>query len=220
MEKETKKILTSIIFHNLRILNKITPQDTYILNYKNHYKKWGDDFFDLYHLAFWWGRNYNPKKIMEIGSRTGLSLVQLLSGCLDYTDMKIVLFDRWDDGLSNPELIKKHLEYLALPTDCIEFHQGDSAETVPEYKKNNPNEKFDWILVDGSHQEPCVTTDFNNVIDMVKTGGVIVADDINCQPEDNIDVKKAWNNFKNNNFDHFIWREDLNGKGIGFAIKR
>jgi predicted O-methyltransferase YrrM len=214
-----KKTLTSQIFNTLRILKGVTPQDDYYTQYLWHLKERGDNFFDIYHLAFWWGANKNPKNIMEIGARTGLSLAQLLSGCLDYTNQRIVIFDRFDDGFCSPELIKKHLDYLFIPHENIEFYTGDSRETVPEFKKFNPNAKFDWILVDGGHLPEYVKPDLENVVDMIAKGGVIVVDDICAEPELGIDVRSEWENFKKKYFDQFEWREDANGKGTGWAIK-
>jgi len=218
MDKKIKKILTSIIFHNLRILNKVTPRDTYIENYKWHWNKNKDEFFDLYHLAFYWGMTRHPKKIIEIGTRTGLSLCQLLSPYLDFDGMKVVIFDRFDDGLTSPELVKKHLEHLAIPTDFIEFHVGDSGKTVPEFKKTN-KDKFDYVLVDGAHIEKYVTIDLENVVDLIAENGIIVVDDIASLPEDNISVKIAWEKFKIKYAQQFTFQEDKAGKGTGWGIR-
>jgi hypothetical protein len=213
-----KKILTATIFNTLRILNKVEPQDTYILNYRNHWDKWGDEFFDQYCLGFWWGLTYNPKNILEIGSRTGLSICQLLSGCVDFDGKRVVLFDLWNDGLSNPELIKKYLDHLAIPIEP-EFYQGDSLLTVPEFKKTN-NDKFDYILVDGAHCDEVASIDLENVVDLVEKNGVIVFDDISATIEsDGFDLKPTWERFKEKHFDEFIWREDPAGKGTAWAIK-
>jgi predicted O-methyltransferase YrrM len=219
MNIETKKVLSSAIFNNLRTLHGVTPQDTYIENYKWHKAKWGDKFFDLYTLAFWWGGKYQPKNILEIGSRTGLSLCQLLSAYLDYSDMRACVFDLYDDGLSTPELTIKHLEHLAIPTHFFEFYQGDSRTTVPEFKKTNTT-KFDWILVDGGHTQELATIDLENVVDLVAKGGVIVFDDICATEEsDGFNLRPSWDKFKENHLNDFKWFEDTNGKGIAWAVK-
>lgn len=213
-----KKTLTSTIFNNLRILNGVEPRDTYIENYKDHWKKWGDEFFDQYCLGFWWGSEYNPKNILEIGSRTGLSLCQLLSGCNDFEGKRVVCFDLWDDGLSNPELIRKYLSYLAIDIEP-EFIQGDSLITVPEFKKIN-TDKFDYILVDGGHDDATASIDLENVVDLVSKGGVLVFDDISATVEsDGFNIKPTWERFKKNHFDEFKWSEDMAGKGTAWAIK-
>ena len=213
-----KKTLTSVIFHNLRILDKVCPEDTYIANYKWHWDKWGDEFFDQYCLGFWWGSEHNPKNILEIGSRTGLSLCQLLSGCKNYEGKRVVCFDLWDDGLSNPELIKKYLNHLAIPI-VPECYQGDSRITVPEFKKTN-KDKFDYILVDGGHSDETASVDLENVVDMVSKGGVIVFDDISATIEsDGFDLKPTWERFKEKHLAEFNWQEDKAAKGTAWAIK-
>ena len=213
-----KKTLTSVIFHNLRILDKVEPRDTYVANYKWHWNKWGDEFFDQYCLGFLWGSRFNPKNILEIGSRSGLSLCQLLSGCKDYEGKRVVCFDLWDDGLSNPELIKKYLNHLAIDVN-IEFYQGDSRITVPEFKKKN-TDKFDYILVDGGHSDETASTDLENIVDLVAQGGVIVFDDISAtEKSDGFDLKPTWERFKKKHFNEFEWRENKAGKGTAWAKK-
>lgn len=214
-----KKILASIIFHNLRILKKVEPKDLYLENYLWHWEKWGDEFFDQYSLGFFWGSEYNPKNILEIGSRTGLSLCQLLSGCKNYNEKRVVLFDLWDDGLSCPELIKKYLAHLNIPVEP-EFYQGDSRITVPEFKKTN-NDKFDYVLVDGGHSDETASVDLENVVDLVAKDGVLVFDDISATlASDGFDLKPTWERFKKKHFNEFKWREDLAGKGTAWCQKK
>lgn len=210
------KLLTSVIFNNLRILHNVTPEDGYIVNYLHHYAREKDKFFDLYHLAFWWGSTYRPKNIMEIGSRTGLSLCQLLSAYMDVSDVRVVLFDLWNDGLSTPDLIKKHLNHLGLHTKLIEFYQGDSRYTVPTFIETN-TDKFDWILVDGDHSPDGAMTDLENSVKLVAKGGVIVFDDI--REFDGIVLMPTWQEFQKKHFEEFTWHQNLNGKGVGWAVK-
>jgi len=215
-----KKLLTAALFHNLRILKSITPQDTYLEHYKIHIANSGDEFFDLYSLSWEFGSKNNPKKIMEIGVRTGLSICQLLSSCFDFEDKRVVLFDRFDDGLCCPDLVRKHLKHLGIPTDFLEFYIGDSAETVPKFKETN-EDKFDWVLVDGAHDPVCCKIDLDNVKDMVAKGGLIVFDDIaSTVKKYGFNLRPAWNDFKEENYDNFIWHEDHIGKGTAWGIKR
>jgi predicted O-methyltransferase YrrM len=213
-----KKTLTSIIFHNLRILDKVEPNDTYVNNYRWHWDNWGDEFFDQYCLGFWWGSEYNPKNILEIGSRTGLSLCQLLSGCKDYDRKRVVCFDLWDDGLSCPDLIRKYLSHLNISVEP-EFIQGNSLETVPKFKETN-TDKFDYILVDGGHSDEVASVDLENIVDLVAQGGVIVFDDIAATVEsDGFNIKTTWENFKKRHFNEFKWNENLAGKGTAWCQK-
>jgi len=221
LDIQTKKLLAGIIFHNLRILYKVEPRDTYILNYLNHWEKNQEEFFDLYSLAFAWGRIYQPKNVLEIGSRTGLSLVQLLSGYIKYPqNMRICLFDLWDDTLGCPEVIKKYLDYLAIPSEKIEFYQGDSRETVSKFIKTN-TDKFNYISVDGGHIDEIASIDLENAYKLIAKDGIIIFDDIAATiKSDNINLKPTWQRFKQKYFDEFLWREDLAGKGTAWAIKK
>lgn len=212
-----KKLLTSVIFNNLRILHQVTPSDGYIFNYLWHYAREKDDFFDIYHLAFWWGAHHQPKNVMEIGARTGLSLAQLLSAYMDVSDVRVVLFDFWNDGISTPTLIKKHLNHLGIHTKVIEFYQGDSRHTVPEFMAKNGT-RFDWILVDGDHSPEGAMNDLENAVKLVSEGGVIVFDDI--VEFDGVKLMPTWNAFKQKYKERFEWNEDLHGKGVGWAVCR
>jgi len=213
------KILSVIVMNNLRILNQVTPSDLYYNHYKWYYKKYDGDFFDLYHLCWKIGATKNPKKIMEIGCRTGLSIAQLLSACFDYIDKKVVIFDRFDDGMCSPQLVLKHLEYLAIPSHFITFYTGDSTETVPEFKKTN-TDLFDWILVDGGHTPEQLLIDLENVVDLVAPEGVIVVDDISATVDRvGFNLRPAWNEFKEKYFEKFQWFEDNTGKGTAWAIR-
>jgi predicted O-methyltransferase YrrM len=213
------KTLISVFFNNLRILNGVTPSDTYILNYKWHWDKWGDKFYDVYSLCWQWGIKHNPQNILEIGSRTGLSLSQLLSACPNYENKRVVLFDMFDDGLSTPELIKKHLSHLAIDVNP-EFYTGDSRITVSDFIKTN-TDKFDWLLVDGAHCDEVASIDLENAYQLVAQGGVIVMDDLSATVEsDGFDLMPTWKRFQNKYLNEFNWYQNLNGKGVGWAVKK
>jgi predicted O-methyltransferase YrrM len=214
-----KKLLTSIVFHNLRTLHGVTPQDTYIENYKWHLNKCGDEFFDLHALAFEWGAKHHPSKILEIGSRTGLSLAAILSAYIEFPDLRVCVFDMFDDGLCSPDLIKKHMAHLSIPTEGFEFYKGDSRITIPEFKKDN-KDKFGWIVVDGGHSDEVASVDLENVVDLVESGGVIAFDDISATMEsDGFDIKQTWENFKTKHINEFCWRQDTAGKGTAWCQK-
>lgn len=210
------KLLNSAVFNTLKTLHEVTPQDDYLMHYYYHRSIAGEKFFDVYHLAFYWGSYYRPKRVMEIGSRTGLSLCQLLSGYIDTSMVRVVLFDLWSDGLSTPELIIKHLNHLGIHTEIIEFYQGDSRSTVPSFMEKN-TEKFDWILVDGDHSPEGAWTDLENAHQLVARGGVIVFDDI--VEFDGIVLMPTWEAFKQKYANQYIWHQNLNGKGVGWAVR-
>jgi len=214
------QIQNEVIFSILRILKKVNPGDLYYEAYLGHLAKRQGTFFDIYHLAWSWAIEHRPKRILEIGTRTGLSLCQLLSAYIDYSPIeRIVSFDLFNDGYISPALVKLNLKALNIPQsiiDKIEFNIGDSRSTVPLFVQNNPTQKFDWVLVDGSHEKLDARLDLENVVNLVDTGGVLVFDDIS---PDGMSLDDVWQQFKIDYKDKFEFSENYDGKGVGWGIR-
>ncbi|MDP8265824.1 MAG: class I SAM-dependent methyltransferase, partial [Candidatus Aceula meridiana] len=210
--KHGHSISNSTIFNVLRTLKKINPDDGYLEAYYWHYNKRRDVFTDLYHFLWWVGANYPPKRILEIGTRTGVSICQLLSSMMFYEDIeKIVLCDNFSE-IGSPEIVMRNLDYLNIPTDKIEFIVGDSLVEIPKLIK--PTEGFDYILVDGCHDKPYATQDLANVTELIKMNGYIVMDDI---APDGCSLQDVWDDFKVKYKDMFDFTETHCGKGLGVA---
>lgn len=211
------KIPNEVIFSVLRTLKKANPGDTYYENYLWHYNKRKETFFDIYHFAWAWAIEHQPKRILEIGTRTGLSLCQLLSAYMDSKIIeRIVSCDLFNDGFISPELVQYNLRYLGIPEETInkiEFKIGDSKTTVPLLTER----EFDYILVDGDHSKEGARIDLDNVKTMCAKDGVIVFDDIS---PDGMDLLDVWTEFKNKYAQEFDFNENLSGKGIGWAIRK
>jgi SAM-dependent methyltransferase len=204
------RIITRCVFNTMRILRRVNPGDTYIDNYLWHWEKQGDKFFDQYHLAWIWGALEQPKYILEIGTRTGISLCQLLSAIgPDYKDVHAVTFDLFDDGYISPKLVELNLKTLNIPTDLVEFVIGNSAHTVPKYLEEHPGELYDWVLVDGDHEKGAARLDLENVCEHVKPGGILVFDDVSL---DGCDLLDVWHGFTQ---DHPEFEYELNMDGKG-----
>lgn len=211
-----RKVVNAAVFNTLRILKQKNKGDSYYENYKWHYQKRGEEFMDYYHLLWQMGSELNIERVIEIGCRTGISICQFLSSKYDYTDLRIVLFDIFNDGFISPEIVKMNLKHLNIPTNIVEFKIGSSLETVPKYKEEHPEEKFDYILVDGCHDKVIATQDLENVVPMLDDAGILIFDDIST---DGCNLKDVWDKFKVGYVDHFYFDENLDGKGIGIGVK-
>ena len=67
-------------------------------------------------------------------------------------------------------------EYLKfLFPGRLKIYEGDSTKTIPEFYKNNPNEKFDLIHIDGCHITDIANADFYNSIKLA--GDILIWDD-------------------------------------------
>ena len=209
--------INAAVFNILRTLKKLNKGDTYYENYQGHYRKYGENFYDYYHLLWEVGPKLNPHRMMEIGCRTGISICQLLASLYDYKDRKVVLFDTFADGFISPELVKINLRHLNIPTEIIEFVVGNSLETVPKYKQDHPTEKFDYILVDGDHSTEGSSKDLENAYEMLAPNGILVFDDI---APDGMNLKSVWEAFKEKHKEGFEFNENYNGKGTSWMIKK
>lgn len=208
--------LTPGIFNTLRILKAKNPGDTYYEEYLKHYQREGENFFDQYHFAILWAHLNKPKRILEIGVRTGLSICNMLSAYVDFSPIeKITLIDLWNDGFISENLVKMNMRALNIPEEVMaktDFIKGNSLEEVKKLK-----DKYDYILVDGDHSKEGAAQDLENVVPLVNTDGVIVFDDISqygCALDD------VWQAFKEKHKEAFHFQENYKGKGVGWAIKK
>lgn len=208
------EFLKQFVMNNVRILAPHNRSDTY---YANMFRLADQDyFFETYQVIAWAGLHIRPKRIMEIGTRNGGSLVQLLSMYHRYDGMQVVCFDLWRE-IGSPRAVRCNLRRLNIPTEIVEFISGDSRKTVPAYKQEHPHMRFDYVLVDGGHDREVARADFQNVFDMIDSGGILIFDDIGPESYQLIDV---WREFQAAHPEQFDWYEKLWRKGVAWAIRR
>ena len=115
------------------------------------------------------------ERICEIGFNAGHSLLLMIENnpTADY-----VIFD-----LCNHRYTIPCLTYIAeqYPNTKIGFIAGDSSISMPNYIKENPNLKFDFIHIDGGHNLENVINDYNNSYSLIKEGGLTLFDDYDYQ---------------------------------------
>lgn len=227
--------------HIVNLVNQLhehNPYDSYWGELLELSKK--PDFFEPCMLQSWIGKNRKPKKILEIGTRTGGSLISLLSSYNSFEDVKVYSFDLWVENLRASflsripvlrsvlrklplnkslalNIVKKNLKIFSIPVSIITFISGDSKKTVPAFFRANPAIKFDYILVDGAHDAQTAAIDLENVASYITKDGFLVFDDIG--PE-SYHLLSVWEKFKANHKDDFLFYENMHRKGVGWAIKK
>jgi len=244
---------------NIRILRQRDPNDHYWRNFDDPAQQERDgQLFETGMVQSWIGSHLRPKRILEIGTRTGGSLVNLLSTYSrpDLEGVKVVSFDLWREYFSvtwlsrlltrlkyGPQAgpgsqvnisrrymqyfdgliqalatgkVKRNLRHFNLPTDTLIFISGDSKETVPAYFKRHPEATFDYVLVDGAHDEETALIDLENVAPYVAPGGVLVFDDIG--PE-SYRLGGVWDAFKAKHEHEFTFVEVYHRKGVAWAFR-
>jgi len=89
------------VLNNFRLLRKLDPND--------HYWSLFTDigtltvngvFIETAMVVSWIGNVRQPKTILEIGTRTGGSLIALLSNYQDFRDVEVISFDLWREYVS------------------------------------------------------------------------------------------------------------------------
>lgn len=106
---------------------------------------------------------FRPKKALEIGTQYGFTAVAFLLACPNA--------NLWTIDIQGHSMAEERAKLVGVE-DRLIFVTGDSAEMVPGLRH-----RFDWIYIDGNHEEAAVTTDLEQSWKKLKPGGVIVIDD-------------------------------------------
>lgn len=106
-----------------------------------------------------------PKRILEIGTYTGYSAICLAKGLQKGGMLHTIEIN---DELES--MAQKYFEKAGLKHQITQ-HIGDAITIIPSL-----NESFDLVFVDGDKRE--YSTYFDLVIDKVRDGGILIADNI------------------------------------------
>ena len=127
----------------------------------------------------------NPKRILEIGTYVGTSLIAMLEL---YPNATGVAIDSWNNYEEDNLEIVKNIEKnnienifyenirIAGITDRVKAIKGDSVNKLCELIE--AGQQFDFIYVDGSHKCLDCYTDMILAWQLLRKGGVLAVDDI------------------------------------------
>lgn len=151
------------------------------------------------------------KKILEVGFGNG-STNTILNKFFNFE--QIIVVDNFSANTSNNSLVN-NLRHKNLIVLC-----GDSSSKfcVSNAKKMGP---FDLVFIDGNHQEPFVSNDFENFGSMIKKNGFVALHDIASKEWP--DVGKKWNTLKKSKkftYNEFICDDYKTQFGIGLLSKK
>jgi predicted O-methyltransferase YrrM len=117
-----------------------------------------------------------PKTVVEVGSYEGSSAWWIIHNLLKSPASRLYCIDAWaEEGAE--ERYHRFLRTVAeLPNpDLIEILRGWSHEQLRELLHRGI--RADLLYVDGGHDAPTVLRDLVTGFDLVKPGGLIIADD-------------------------------------------
>jgi len=127
----------------------------------------------------WAAKHLQAKNYLEIGTRRGWSVGMV---CAAVPECDVYCFDMWEVNYSSianpgPEFVANEMKKLGYKKE-VNFINGDSHKTIPQFFQDNPDMMFDLILVDGDHTVDGAFDDLKNTMPHVRKGGMLVFDDI------------------------------------------
>ena len=140
-------------------------------------------------------QSMDAKKILEIGMSAGYSTIWFAEAISQKTGGKIITIDQDKKKI---ERAKRNFEDAGL-SELIEIRHGDALEVILDIKnESNSSESFDFVFIDADKER--YIQYFDAILPMVKTGGLIGADNIlfpeRFQKFSNLYVKHVRNNPK------------------------
>jgi caffeoyl-CoA O-methyltransferase len=106
-----------------------------------------------------------PKMVIDIGTFTGYSALCFAEGLAEGGVVHTIDIDEEKENIIN-EFIQKSSNH-----DKIKFHLGKAVDIIPTIKGD-----FDMVFIDADKES--YSEYFNLVIDRVRSGGLIIADNI------------------------------------------
>lgn len=106
-----------------------------------------------------------PRRVLEIGTYTGYSALCLAEGLAN--DGRVITLDNNEEM----EAFARSFWHESPFADCIDFRLGQAADLIPTL-----DETFDLVFIDAD--KPNNARYFDLVIDKVRPGGFILADNV------------------------------------------
>ena len=206
------------------LLRELSPDDygTYMIQFyeaglSRYGSRWG--YADLVTIVLGLAEHLRPRRYLEIGVRRGRSVCavgKLTPAC------EIAMFDMWLEnyaGMENPgpDFVRAELHKVGH-LGKVEFINGNSHETLPQYFSENPQKTFDLIAVDGDHTNLGAAQDIADVLPHLAIGGAIALDDISHPKFPGL--KSVWQRMIVENPRFSAWTYDEVGYGVGFAVRK
>jgi predicted O-methyltransferase YrrM len=116
---------------------------------------------------------HKPCMFLEIGSFEGMSTIWMLENILTEERSQIFCIDAWAEWTGDAFVrFVSNISKTGLK-DKVHIVKGDSSEELRIF----PKEYFDFIYVDGNHDEKAVIKDAIGSFRILKKGGIIAFDD-------------------------------------------
>ncbi len=128
-------------------------------------------------------KHHQPKNMLELGTSLGFGTFSLALG---NPDAEIATLE------GDPLVQKKAIQNASRLNIAqnINFILGNFEEILPRYLEQTS--EIDFVFLDGNHKFKATVDYFNQILPKMKSGAIIVVDDIRWSDE----MLKAWNKLK------------------------
>jgi hypothetical protein len=134
----------------------------------------------------------NQINILEIGCFEGLSSVFLAENFLNHNNSKLIcvepFFDVKDNEpnkflSNNTEKIFNYNINICNNSNKIKLFKTTSDIFFEKYNELIPDIKYDFIYIDGCHEQEFITRDMTNAFSVLKSNGIMWMDDYGGGPK-------------------------------------
>jgi predicted O-methyltransferase YrrM len=173
---EDLQALWPVLLFQMRLLHGANPGDPYFD--PRHHQDWREAGREVEKSLFeiWLYLRAPGPRILEIGTRTGLSLISKLAFVPREVRTTVFCLDLFVEQ-GSPQAVRRNLRRLRLSDEDVFFLVGDSKHTLPALVSELPALRFDHVLVDGSHEPADAFADLSHAFPLVESGGFLVFDD-------------------------------------------
>lgn len=180
-----------------------------VYHFEGYSQECPQQVFDLYNLST------GKLRIMEIGFNGGHSSEIFLQSNNENT---VTSFDL---GYHSYVSIGKEYIDASFP-GRHKLYLGDSRSTIPNFIKNNKDDKFDLIFIDGGHEYNVAMSDLENCRHLAHENTIVIMDDTMYKESWiqswNIGPTQAWIEYLNKNMLIEIGKKDYgNGRGMSWG---
>lgn len=130
-------------------------------------------------------RRTKSRLIGEIGFNAGFSAQTFLN---THPENRVVSFDLGEHGYTTLAKRLVDEEFPGRHTLIL----GDSAKTVPEFKRQNPEITFDLVFIDGGHEYETARADIQNMLPLCNSSTAVIIDDLTPWYKWGKGPTKAW----------------------------
>jgi predicted O-methyltransferase YrrM len=143
-----------------------------------HIQERTQDFWNVHVGLCYLSKTLNPQRYLEIGTRRGRSLFQVLCNA---DVAKVVSIDPYldSDFVDLKADVDRFLQATQKPVEIL-YYQDRSEHVLPRLEAEHA--QFDLILVDGSHDFSDATRDMNASHRLLADKGVLILDDVGHMP--------------------------------------